>query len=123
MLNNNKCILAYGLSEDEIKLLEGFKHKIKIITKEMSSMKIKDILGGLKFEVVNKELPEEKILLFNNYDDASVKKGVTDIRSNIKGTILAVVTPTSKEWTFEYLLEHLVEEREWAKKQQQKKGR
>ncbi len=123
MLNNNKCILAYGLSEDEIKLLEGLKHKIKIITKEMSSMKIKDILGGLKFEVVNKELPEEKILLFNNYDDASVKKGVTDIRSNIKGTILAVVTPTSKEWTFEYLLEHLVEEREWAKKQQQKKGR
>ena len=32
--------------------------------------------------------------------------------------IMAVVTPTSIEWTFDYLLEHLMEEREWFKQKE-----
>ena len=32
--------------------------------------------------------------------------------------IMAVVTETSKEWQFNYLVEHLIEEREWYRSMQ-----
>lgn len=121
MLSNNKCILAYGLTAEEISKLEKLNHNVKIISKEMTSMKIKDIVEGLKIEVVSKDVPDEKVLLFNNYDDSSVKKGVKDIRTITKDGILAVVTPISRNWSFAYLINHLIEEKEWANNQ--KKGR
>ncbi|WP_160670202.1 DUF3783 domain-containing protein [Clostridium sp. C8-1-8] len=121
MLDNQKCILAYGLEKEELSELEITKNKFIVITTEMANMKIKDLVSGLKFETVaDKATPQEKVLIFNNFEDKELHDLIKIVRATVKNSILAVVTPTSSEWTFSYLIEHLIEEREWYKKQ---KGR
>ena len=87
----------------------------------MTNMKIKDIVMGLKFETVTDYSTDEKIILFNNYDDKLLQSAVKKVRLIVKGPILAVVTPISSEWTFEYLSEHLIEERNHIKGQKKEK--
>lgn len=118
MLNNSKAILTYGLSEKEKKDFQATGHKIINITDEMASMKVKDILDGLKFEVVSKNNFEEKVVIFNNFPDEEIREMVSISRVIVENPIMAVVTETSKEWQFSYLVEHLIEEREWHRKMQ-----
>lgn len=121
VLDNQKCILAYGLEKEELTELEITKNKFILITTEMVDMKIKDLVSGLKFEnVADKAAPQEKVLIFNNFEDKELHELIKIVRTTVKNSILAVVTPTSSEWTFSYLIEHLIEEREWYKQQ---KGR
>lgn len=121
MLDNNKCILAYNIPEREFNILKEEGFKIVEISLEMVEMTIKDILNGLKFETFNSSPRKESVILFNNFSDEELKGTIRSIRQKFKGGILATVTPTSMEWKFNYLVEHLVEEREWYLKQQ--KGR
>lgn len=121
MLDNNKCILAYNVPEREINILKEEGFKVILISSEMTEMTIRDILDGLKFETFNSNRRNESVILFNNFSDEELKETIRSIRQNIKGGILATVTPVSIEWKFNYLVEHLVEEREWYLKQQ--KGR
>lgn len=121
MLENKKGILHYGLSDDERKCLEDSEYKLIKIKNEMVNMKIEAIIDGYKFETVNKNVPEEKIIIFNSLSDEEIKGMIKVIRAVIPEVILAVVTPTSAKWPFKDLLEHLVEERNWYKSQQ--KGR
>ncbi|KLE17439.1 DUF3783 domain-containing protein [Clostridium sp. C8] len=121
MLDNNKCILAYNVPEREINILKEEGFKVILISSEMTEMTIRDILDGLKFETFNSSLRNESVILFNNFSDEELRETIRSIRQNIKGGILATVTPVSIEWKFNYLVEHLVEEREWYLKQQ--KGR
>lgn len=114
-LKNNKCILVYGLSNAEIIELTKRKIRFIIITKDMTSMKLKDITSGLKFQNTSNFEYSEKVILFNDYEENKLQKSIKEIRSFIKGGILAVVTETSKEWSFDYLINHLIEEREWFK--------
>jgi hypothetical protein len=123
MLNNNKMIIIFGLCEEEKEILdkvikqEGLP-SYKVITKEMAAMTIKDIAAGLKFEVSDEKLPNERVVLFNNFTDEELDKGIRAVKTSLTPMpILAVVTPTSFDWTFKYLLEHLIEEREWFKAQ------
>ena len=121
-LNNDKKILIFGLSVEETEALskDSLFSKINItnITNEMTTMTIKDIVGGLKFEVYEEALPKERVVLFNNFTDDELDVAIKKVRTLLKpGAIMAVVTPTSIEWSFKYLLEHLVEEREWYKAQ------
>lgn len=121
MLENQKCILVYGLEDYELRELQLSNHKLVNVTREMAGMKLKDILSGLRFETVDKFLPEEKVVIFNNFSDEEIYQMIKIVRAIVKNVILATVTPTSIEWNFNYLLQHLIEEREWYKKQQ--KGR
>lgn len=121
MLQNDKCILTYGLSNEELGELKKKEIKIIEITADMSEMTIKDIIYGLRISKYNNKLPKEKAILFNNYDDEEIKMTIKSVRDVVKGGVLAVITPNSVEWTFEYLLDHLIEEREWFRNQQ--KGR
>lgn len=121
MLQNDKCILTYGLSDEELELLKKKSIKIIEINDEMSEMTIKDIIYGLRIFKYNNKLPKEKAILFNSYDDDEIKETIKSVREIVKGGVLAVVTPNSVDWTFEYLLSHLIEEREWFRNQQ--KGR
>lgn len=118
ILNKNKSILVYGLNNSE--LIELTKRKINyvLIKEDMGAMKIFEIAGGLKFSNSNVKLPKEKAILFNNYSDKELQKSVQEIRTFVKGGVLAVITETSKNWTFEYLVNHLIEEREWYKSNQ-----
>jgi hypothetical protein len=118
MLKNDKMILVFGLSIEEREALSKEAPGITNITNEMTAMTIKDIISGLKFEVYQEILPEERVILFNNFTDEELDKAIKAARALLKpGVIMAIVTPTSIEWTFKYLLEHLMEEREWYKAQ------
>jgi len=113
-------MLTYGFHPGEILLLNKLVDakkipKIKIISSEMSKMKISDILEGYKFEIYNGNLPKERLVIFNNLNDIEINDAIKCLKEIGKGIIMAVVTPTSIEWTFEYLLEHLIEERQWYK--------
>jgi hypothetical protein len=123
LLSNNKIMLFYGFDKEEINIEDIIKKldlsDYKIIYESMAKMKVKDILNSLKTESYNCKLPKEKLILFNNFEDEQLKDAIDIIRSNINPMpILAVATENSVEWTFEYLLEHLMEEREWFKKHQ-----
>lgn len=119
---NEKLILAYGLTLEEKEKLNSLLSKqslapCKVIEKNMGTLTIKEILSNIDGKGSNTELPNEKLLLFNNYKD----KELYDIIDSIRGiksvdTILAAVTPTSINWTVSHLLEHLIEERETYRK-------
>ena len=117
-LINEKLILAYGLTKEEEEKLNSLLSKqnilpCKVIEKNMGNLTIKEILCNIEGKECNKDLPHEKLLLFNNYKDKELYALIDSIRG-IKNpqTILAAVTPTSIKWTVSYLLEHLMEERE-----------
>ncbi len=127
VLDNNKLMLVFGLSEEDTnflnKMIEGLDlPHYRVIEKNMANMKIRDIIQGLKVDTYDKELPDEKIIMFNNFADYELDKAVRTIRANKDmKPILAIVTPTSIDWEFHYLVEHLMEEREQAKKYRQQK--
>jgi len=120
MLDNNKCIVIYNLKSEDLSFLNN-EYKIIEVSKEMANMKIRDILDGLKFETVNESTETESLILFNNFGDVEIGNLIKKIRKNIKGGILAMVTENSIEWKLNYLLEHLIEEREWYLSQQKGK--
>lgn len=120
-MENDKTMLIFGFDKEEKQIMHDLLKKnnlpdYKVIEEPMGKMKIKDILNGLKLDIYNCRLPQEKVILLNNFNDEELEKVVKDLRVNlISKPILAVVTETSIEWTFENLLEHLMEEREWFK--------
>lgn len=127
VLDNNKLMLVFGLSEEDINFLNKTIEELdlphyRVIEKNMANMKVRDIIQGLKVDTYDKELPDEKIIMFNNFADYELDKAVRAIRANKDmKPILAIVTPTSIDWEFHYLVEHLMEEREQAKKYRQQK--
>ena len=121
MLDNNKCILVYNVRQNDLKAIEKEGYKIIIVKDDMTNMTIKDILQGLKFETFNPKPINESVILFNNFLDEELKICIKKIRETVKGGILATVTENSINWEFNYLAEHLAEEKEWYLKQQ--KGR
>jgi acylphosphatase len=120
-LENNKIILIYGFHKDEENTLDNLLKKNKlpsyrVMEKSMAKMKVKDILNGLNLGIYNSNLPDEKVVLLNNFSDEEVQTMLASIRGKFSPSpILAVVTETSIDWTLEYLIEHLLEEREWYK--------
>jgi hypothetical protein len=120
-VNRNKVALIYGFNEKEKEKIEGIMkayhlHKLKEIDEAMAGMKVGDILSEKAPELPKAKMPEEKVVLFNDMSDEELKKYIEHLRMEFKPLpILAVITETSKKWTFEYLVEHLVEERETFK--------
>ena len=53
MLNNKKCILVYNLNDEELQKLKRLPFKVIEITKEMTSMTVKNIIEELEIETVN----------------------------------------------------------------------
>ncbi|MBZ9609620.1 DUF3783 domain-containing protein [Clostridium estertheticum] len=119
---NEKLILAYGLNEDEEEKLNSLLSKqnmlpCKVIEKNMGNVTIKEVLENIESEKNKIELPHEKLLLFNSYKDKELYDLIDSIRQiKSSDTILAAVTPTSMNWTVNYLMQHLIEEREAYRK-------
>lgn len=118
---DDKIILFYGFNEDEREKLENaikkhIKTSIIEITKSMGGMKLSDILEGKRVELFNKPLPQEKVVIFNNYSDNEVECVIKDIKLKLdKMPVLAAVTETSVNWKFDFLLQNLIKEKEWFK--------
>ncbi|MVX66207.1 DUF3783 domain-containing protein [Clostridium chromiireducens] len=122
MATNNKCVLAYGLNQEQIDKIKGQNIKVIEVNNNMALMKIEDIINGNTNDNSYDELPlNEKALIFNGFKDEQLKVTIRYIRGFVQGGVLAISTPQNYKWTFSYLLEHLIEEREWFKEQQ--KGR
>lgn len=114
MAISDKCILAYGLNEEEIKKIESQNIKVIEINNDMVLMKLENIIREETNENSYDKLPlNEKALIFNGFKDEQLKVTIRYIRGFIQGGVLAVSTAQNYKWTFKYLLEHLLEEREW----------
>ncbi|MBB6630054.1 DUF3783 domain-containing protein [Clostridium algidicarnis] len=119
----NKMILAYGLEQKDLEVFKMSNIEYKVITTKIFHDNIEDIIERSAKEEGDESLPKEKVILFNGFSDDELDKIIKLVRATIgRSPILAVVTDTSKKWTFGYLVEHLIEEREWYKKMQEEKG-
>lgn len=112
--NQRKVLLAYSLDTMELAKLELMGHKVIAVTNLNGGALIRDLLDN-KGKPTSKELPAEKVIIFNGYRDEDLKAGVIAIRTNFKvKPIIAAVTDNSYEWPFEFLLtEHLIKDRDW----------
>ena len=122
MLDNNKCILVYGLSNIELLNLKELGYKIIEITPEMCEMTLMDVLLGMRLEIFNSNPIKEKVILYNNLSEDEIRKAIVDTRQNIKDGILAVVTQQSINWKISYLIKHLRDEKEWYSKVRKEKS-
>jgi hypothetical protein len=124
LLDNNKKILIYGFDEKGENLIkkitkENVLLECSVMNKSMSKMQIIDIINGLNLQVLDNNLPDEKVILFNNLSDDELERAIKHIKNEFEELpILAVVTPTSAKWTLKALIDHLIEERNWFKQQQ-----
>ncbi|WP_298842636.1 DUF3783 domain-containing protein [Clostridium sp.] len=121
-LINEKGILAYGLTGVEKEVLNELLVKqnifpCRVIEKNMGNVTIREVLQDIKKINGNTQLPKEKLLIFSNFEDKELYQLIDDIRQiKSSDTILAAVTPTSINWTVNYLMHQLVAEREAYKK-------
>ena len=117
MAVNYKCILAYGLSDEQIDKINKRRIRMRVVTNNEGGMKIKDILvSNTEENKKYEDLPkDEKAIIFNGYNDKELRSEIKFIRSFVDNGVLAVVTEQSESWTFKYLMEHLIEEREFYK--------
>ncbi|MGL4759994.1 MAG: DUF3783 domain-containing protein [Sarcina sp.] len=117
MLGTKRCLLVYGLDVMEIMKLQQAKVKIIRVTEDMSKMKVKDIIDESTEKVAGENLPKnEKVIVFHNVPGMHLDMIMSLTKRVLKKKpILATTTETSMDWDFEYLVEHLMEEREWHK--------
>lgn len=114
---DEKKILVFGLDSDEMSKMGKSNMKLVPVDNTMLEMVVGDILTEKgEGSAPNDRFKGEKILVFNGIPDVQLKL-IIDLtkRAIKKKPILAVVTETSVEWSFEQLVEHLIEEREWHK--------
>ena len=104
MLENNKCILVYGLTNIDLEFIKKLNYKIIEITPEMCEMTLGDILLGLKLNI------------YNNLTQIEVKNAINDTKRGIKDAVLEVVTEEFINWKVNYLIKHLKNENEWYSK-------
>ncbi len=115
-MNNEKTLLVYGLEKAELDFFSMSNIKYKIITEDMGSCVIENILNDNSCLGSKVSLPREKVILINGFEEDEVGAMVRIIRATMgKDPILAVITKTSITWTLQYLLKHLIEERQWYK--------
>lgn len=111
----DRCIVAYGFNDDEIKKLKIYVTGVKEVSNNMLDLKIKDIIKGETEGNYVDEPFNEKVVLFNSYPDNEVRSAVKKLREVFPGIILAMVTPLSINWSFKYLMSHLLQEKEMEK--------
>lgn len=117
MSGTQRCILAYGLDVMELMKLQQAKVKIVRLTDDMTKMKVKDIIDGSVEKIGSDNIAKnEKVIVFHNVPGMHLDM-VMSLTKRIlkKKPILATTTETSMEWEFDYLVEHLMEERDWHK--------
>lgn len=121
-MTNDKVLIIYGFNVEEEEIVKNLLTQNKLpgymtLKKSMAKMKISEIVSGFKYEFYDCKLPNEKVVLFYNFSDIELDKTFKEIKEAfIKMPICAAVTETSVNWTLEYLVKHLIEEKEWCEK-------
>ncbi|MGG7178797.1 DUF3783 domain-containing protein [Clostridium paraputrificum] len=113
---NRPCIILCNFNEKEIKLLKsygammGLKDQIIVTWKNGNSI-IRDILEN-NIDTNSEVGVKDRAIIFNDLPNIKVSMFIDNMRKmRIAPAMKAVVTETSIEWTLDYLLRNLVEER------------
>lgn len=121
-MDSKSKILFYGFSSTDLSKLD-IKCDMINIDDQKENMLIKNILK-IKISKNISEGKKEKIILFHNLNDKALNSIIPSIRKHFgKDPILAVVTPTSINWTFSDLKKELMQEREYFNNMQSEKGK
>ena len=113
-----RSIIVYGFDKEDKDLFEVLKirHKVKkmiYLSNKMGDSVLRDILSEV-FNVSDEvNLPDQKLLIFDQFSDKDLSIVVDIVKSTIPGyPIMAEITPISINWSIKYLLQHLIQERE-----------
>lgn len=113
-MDKERILLVYNLSDEEKQGLKRENYNIRLISKENSGGSLSEIIEGKMIAHSGKTLKDIKMIIFSGFGiDDELKEIISHIRKNIVyGSIMAVTTKTNLNWTFDYLMEHLLEEKE-----------
>jgi len=113
-MENNRMLLAHGLSEEDMNNLAKENLKLKVINSGNAGTILGEFLEGKEIPHEGEPLCNEKFIIFTGYEtNEELKEVITTIRKeHIFGSIMAVLTETNVKWKINYFMEHLLEERE-----------
>lgn len=113
-MSNNRKILVYGLSEEEKERLVSEGLNLHQIHNENAGGTLAELIENKEIPHVGEPLGIVKIMIFCGYDtNDELKDLISKIRKeHVFGSIMAVITKTNLTWKFDYMIEHLLEERE-----------
>lgn len=117
-----RLIIAYGLNSEELEKLnlkfkEACKKPALVITPDMGECTLEEILNDKELNLGLKQLPDEKIVIFNGFKGVYLNQGVKKVREVLGAEpILASTTPNSIKMPLFELVSHLVQERALYKK-------
>lgn len=113
-MTEDRKILVYGLSEDE-------KERLMTEGLNLHQIHVGNAGGTLAELIEKKEIPHVgaplgvvKIMIYCGYEtNDELKDLISKIRKeHVFGSIMAVITKTNLNWKFDFMIEHLLEERE-----------
>ncbi|MFH1530946.1 MAG: DUF3783 domain-containing protein [Pseudomonadota bacterium] len=123
----DELIYIWGYSADEIEYLKAF-HKDRDfpppapIFEEQLGLTITDIFEGRNGPTPAKQPPVRVILLPKKSTDTGIRAYVTAFKeAGLPRPIFAAVTDTNEAWTFNELVDHLIEEQTAAMKKMKEK--
>lgn len=117
-----KFVIVYGLNEEEIKKINlafasTAKRECLEIKRTMGNYRLSNLIGGENVTHTDRELPEEKVVILNGFQNANLQQAVTKVRRILgSGPILASTTPNSVKMPLHELMDHLVAERAYFDK-------
>lgn len=114
MQMTERVILTYGLSEAEMEALGSAGLALRVVDEANAGGTLLELVEGRSVPHRGAPMGHVKIMIFSGYDiDDALKDLIQSIRKkHVFGAIMAVTTKTNLQWKFDYLIEHLLEERE-----------
>lgn len=115
-IHTRNCVLFYNFTPKEVQLLKnianlaGLRDQIVLTSKDGESI-IQDILDNKATTESSKGLPH-KAIIFNPSNPSKVTGFLESLKKcRIPRPLTAIVTSTSINWTVNYLVSNLLEER------------
>lgn len=112
--------MIHGFSKNEAEHLQQFmevlanQKVISISATGMEDQRVAQILDAARFD--NFAAADPKILMFLGFQDNMIGAAMNHFPPDLGRPIFCSPTEQNLQWTFEYLVEHLLEEREAMKK-------
>lgn len=120
-MNNRQCIILCNFNSKEVKLIKNYAFMVGIkdqiqVTWKNSQNTLRDIIEGNIIEDNDSNGVKNRAIIFNNLSPKIVSIFIDNMKKmRAAPTMKAVVTETSIDWTLNYLLKNLIEERKAEK--------
>lgn len=120
-MDDRQCVILCNFNDKEKKLIKSYALMVGIsdqiqVSWKNSETTIKNILEGNISEDSNSNGVKDRAIIFNNLPPKKVSIFIDNMKKmRIAPAMKAVVTETSINWTLNYLLKNLIEERKAEK--------